>query len=278
MLLTSGLAALRLQLPDLLQPLGRAALDKLETFGAVELSSLLGGLTTLSHNDLSLLRASAARLPEVVSDMNPRALCEMAAAYAAADRRVWIPSALDVLADESVAKARLFSQRQAAGCLAAFGVMRWDHAGLVAALGARLADFGPRLQLGELGLGLEGISRLPSGSEPETLRRLLDAAERLSLPPLHHAGDAERRDAATLCSALRHLAAPPPAPLLRWLEMHAAESAEEATLAIATARERSGADAVDDGAKSVVRFRRRNAAQLNDSRRFWRGEDGGDGA
>ena len=30
--------------------------------------------------------------------------------------------------------------------------MRWDHAGLVAALGARLADFGPRLLLGELGL------------------------------------------------------------------------------------------------------------------------------
>jgi len=60
--------------------------------------------------------------------------------------------------------------------------------------------------------------------------------------------------------------------------MHAAESAEEAKLAIATARERSGADAVDDGAKSVVRFRRRNAAQLNDSWRFWRGEDGGDGA
>jgi len=277
-LLTSGLAALRLKLPDLLQSLGRAALDKLETFGAVELSTLLGSLTTLSHKDLSLLRASASRLPEVVGGMNPRALCEMSAAFAAADRRVWIPSALDVLADESVAKARLFSQPQAAACLAAFGVMRWDHAGLVAALGDRLADFGPRLQLGELGLGLEGISRLPSGSEPETLRRLLDAAQRLRLPPLHHAGDAERRDAATLCSALRHLAAPPPAPLLRWLEMHAAESAEEATLAIATARERSGADTVDDGAKSVVRFRRRNAAQLNDSWRFWRGEDSGDKA
>ena len=36
-------------------------------------------------------------------------------------------------------------------------------------------------------LGLEGICRLPAGSEPETLRRLLDAAERLSLPPLHRA-------------------------------------------------------------------------------------------
>ena len=45
--------------------------------------------------------------------MNPRALCEMAAAFAAADKRVWIPSALDVLAEESVAKARLFSQPHA---------------------------------------------------------------------------------------------------------------------------------------------------------------------
>ena len=45
--------------------------------------------------------------------MNPRALCEMSAAFAAADRRVWIPSALDVLADESVAKARHLPQPQA---------------------------------------------------------------------------------------------------------------------------------------------------------------------
>ena len=113
MLLASGLAALRLKPRDLLQPLGRAAVEKLETFGAVELSTLLGSLTTLRHHDLSLLRASAARLPEVVSDMNPRALCEMAAAFAAADKRVWIPSALDVLAEESVAKARLLSQPHA---------------------------------------------------------------------------------------------------------------------------------------------------------------------
>ena len=113
MLLASGLAALRLKPRDLLQPLGRAAVEKLETFGAVELSTLLGSLTTLRYHDLSLLRASAARLPEVVSDMNPRALCEMAAAFAAADKRVWIPSALDVLAEESVAKARLLSQPHA---------------------------------------------------------------------------------------------------------------------------------------------------------------------
>ena len=57
--------------------------------------------------------------------------------------------------------------------------------------------------------------------------------------------------------------------------MHAAESAEEAALAIATARERSGAEPVDDHARSVVRFRRRNAAKLNDALRFWRGEDSG---
>ena len=64
-LLASGLAALRLKPRDLLQPLARAAVEKLETFGAVELSTLLGSLTTLRHHDLSLLRASAARLPEV---------------------------------------------------------------------------------------------------------------------------------------------------------------------------------------------------------------------
>ena len=77
--------------------------------------------------------------------MNPRALCEMAAAFAAADKRVWIPSALDVLAEESVAKARLFSQPQAAACLAAFGVMRWDHAGLVAATEGAADSYSSRL-------------------------------------------------------------------------------------------------------------------------------------
>ena len=58
--------------------------------------------------------------------------------------------------------------------------------------------------------------------------------------------------------------------------MHAAESAEEAALAIATARERSGAEPVDDGARSIVRSRRRTAAKLNAALRFWRGEDSGD--
>ena len=94
--LSLGLAALRLSLPDLLHPLCRTAVQKLDQFGAIELSSLLGSLTTLRHKDISLLRAACVRLPEVITDMNPRALVETAAALAAADQTVWILSLIHI--------------------------------------------------------------------------------------------------------------------------------------------------------------------------------------
>ena len=165
-LVASGLAALRLAPRDVLRPLSAAALARIDTFGAVELSGVLASLTLLGHLDKPLLRAAAARLPELLADMNPRSLCEVAAALAAADQRaaVWVPSALELLGDEATAKAHLFSRQQAASFLAAYGQLRWDQPPLTAAMAGRLAALSRSLALRETALGLEALARLPTAT------------------------------------------------------------------------------------------------------------------
>jgi len=165
-LVASGLAALRLAPRDVLRPLSAAALARIDTFGAVELSGVLASLTLLGHLDKPLLRAAAARLPELLADMNPRSLCEVAAALAAADQRaaVWVPSALELLGDEATAKAHLFSRQQAASFLAAYAQLRWDQPPLTAAMAGRLAALSRSLALRETALGLEALARLPTAT------------------------------------------------------------------------------------------------------------------
>jgi hypothetical protein len=74
-LLASGLAALRLKPRDLLQPLGRAAVEKLETFGAVRLDALTRtpSLTLTLTLSPTLSRWSSLNPPPAPSPPHPHA-------------------------------------------------------------------------------------------------------------------------------------------------------------------------------------------------------------
>ena len=132
----SGLADLQLAPPTALRALSRAAIPKIEQFGASELPKLLSSLSSLGWHDEQLLRLSTARLGALLTDMSPKGLSEMALSLAAS--RLWIPSTLDELARETELKAADFSATEAAVMLAALGRLHWDHEGAVHALIARI--------------------------------------------------------------------------------------------------------------------------------------------
>ena len=133
----SGLADLQLAPPTALRALCRAAILKMEQFGASELPKMLSSLSSLGWHDEQLLRLSTARLGPLLTDMSPRGLSEMAISFAGS--RLWIPSTLNELATETQLKAAHFSATEAAVMLAALGRLHWDHEGAVHALLARIA-------------------------------------------------------------------------------------------------------------------------------------------
>ena len=198
-LTASGLADLELAPPTALGALSRAAIPKMDQFGAAELPRLLAALSSLGWHDELLLRLATERLPLLLTDMEPKGLAATAAVLAAAD--VWIPSTMHLLAEEATRKAEAFSARHAAVTLASLGRMRWDHPAAVDALVGRILLAAERnhAEMCDLAICMRALSRAdqppgtqeqpPSSESARQPERLLDAATRLvsrdgpSLPP-----------------------------------------------------------------------------------------------
>lgn len=209
MLTAHGLADLQVAPPSALVALSRAAIPKIEQFGAEELPRLLSSLASLGFHDEQLVRLAAERLPLLLTDMTPKALSETLASLATA--KMWIPAALQSLADEAVLKVDSFGAAHVAVTLAALGRLRWDHPAAVSALTARLNAVA-RLELGEgggggasysgrgalvpcsdstapmppaacmlteLAIAMRALSRLPSALDAVALPELIDTAARL---------------------------------------------------------------------------------------------------
>jgi hypothetical protein len=136
MLTAHGLADLQLAPPTALTALSRAAVPNIDQFGAQELPRLLSSFASLGFHDEPLVRLAASQLPTLLTDMEPKGISEMFGALATA--RIWIPSALQALADEAVLKAESFGAVHVAVTLAALGRMQWDHPAAVTTLSARL--------------------------------------------------------------------------------------------------------------------------------------------
>ncbi len=250
----SGLAGLYVAPPALLGALASAAVEKIDQFGALEMPMLLSGLASLSWHDERLLGAAASQLPVVLPDAGPRALAQLAAAYAAA--KAWIPPALEQLGSHAAATAGEFSAAEASAALGAFGALRWDQPAASRALGRRLAALAPWAHANEIAVGLDALTRLPGAAEDDTLSTLLRASRHVALPELGTPPSEEAVGAlAMLCNALRHHGVRPHAALLGRL------------------RELRGTRDVDEPAGAEPTDRRR-IAQLMDALRHWEGEGG----
>lgn len=167
-LTASGLADLEIAPPTALGRLSRAAIPKLDQFGAAELPRLLAALASLGWRDELLLRLSAERLPLLLADMEPKGLSATAAVLASAD--MWIPSALHILSTEASRKAPTFSARHASVTLAALGRMRWEHSAALDRLVRQIVHFAERneAELCDLALAVRALSRTtPPPDEPD---------------------------------------------------------------------------------------------------------------
>jgi len=246
----AGLADLGIAPASVLRNLSDAAIKKIDQFGPAEAPSFLSALASLSWHEPRLLRAVALQLPNLAPSMSPRQLCETANALSSS--RQWLPPALQLLGDETAAKATVFSAAQATAMLAAFATLRWDQPAASKALAAQLLAQAPELGLSEASVALHALSRLPLACEPPTLRAVLRAAAHADLPPL---GSAPRPQTlsllALLCNALRHHRTPPPPRLLRYL------------------RSLDGIGAGAGGARPVSE--RRHWAKIADALRAWSG-------
>jgi len=208
----SGLAALRVAPKAVLAAVSEVAIEKIDQFGAMELPTLLSCLASLNWHDERLLHSSAAQLTALLTDMNPRALCEVATAFAAG--RAWIPPAFERLAQEAAAKVSFFSAAEAVTALAAFAQLRWDQPAASRAFGRAVAVWAPWLELNELAIGLHALTRLPDACEEETLCTLLRAVEHARFPDAGTPDEEAGAVLTMLCNALRQHGAAPPAALL----------------------------------------------------------------
>jgi hypothetical protein len=278
-LCATGLAQLGVAPPNVLDALSRAAIPKLDEFGAEELPSLLSALSSLGWHDEQLLRLAASRLPALLTHMAPKKLSEMAAVFA--ESQLWIPSALQVLADEAALKAPSFGATHAVVMLAALGRMRWDHPGAAHALVGRVAELAARevseaeeaaaghtglsgkarrykarrsaaCTFADVALCMRAVSRAPSASSSPSLPALLHTAapllEAARKPRRGRRGggavsstpvEAARRDLASLTNAMLQLGLPPPA----GLEAHVRHALDELQKVGGTARGTAGGTA-----------------------------------
>ena len=74
MLSAHGLADLQLAPPSALMALSRAAVPKIEQFGAQELPRLLSSFASLGFHDEPLVRLAASQLPQLLTDMDPKGI------------------------------------------------------------------------------------------------------------------------------------------------------------------------------------------------------------
>jgi len=222
----------------------------------VELPSLLSSLASLGVSDERLLRASADRLPDLLPDMNGRALAEFSAALAAAE--LWLPVALEQISDEAAEKLSFLRVADSLVLLAALAQLRWDRPPATPMLASRLAEFAPKLTAVQLGVALRALSRLPLAAACErgaAQRSLLQAVATVRLPGERSAplGAADAAALAELCGALRHLRAEPPPRLVA----HLAAVLPAASSAAAM--------------RTLERDHRRALAKLADASREWAG-------
>ena len=176
-LTASGLADLELAPPTALGAISRAAIPKLDQFGAEELPKLLAALSALGWHDELLLRLSCERLPLLLTDMEPKAISATAAVLASSD--LWIPPALESLAAEAELKAEAFSCRHAAVALAALGRLRWHHNGAIHALARRVVVTAERNQaeLCDLAITVRVLSREAADQSGASDWRVTSGAE-----------------------------------------------------------------------------------------------------
>jgi hypothetical protein len=281
-LAANGLADLQVAQPEALHALSRAAIAKLEQFGAAELPRLLSALSSLGWHDEQLLRLSAARLPLLLTDMEPKALSSMAAAFAAAD--LWIPVVLQALADEAARKAHAFSARHAAITLASLGRLRWEHQSARDALFGRIAAAASNNEatLSDIAVAVRALSRVTSIGDPDPSEHapvvqvptLLRAAGMLlDLDTVAHGNEAGHldefdedsdaleearlRDLAAICNGALLLRVSPPEQLVR----HANEALEQWPA-------RSSGDSDSSRRRRALR---RVRAKLDDALRHWTG-------
>lgn len=250
MLTAHGLADLQMAPCSALSALSRAAISKVQQFGAEELPRLLSSLASLGHHDEQLMRLSAQQLPLLLADMTPQGISQFLAALATA--KIWIPSTLQLLADETVLKLPSFDAPHVMITLAALGRLRWDHPVVVSGLttqflkcavrddsdlaaspwAARSADvhFSERCRIGDLAIVMWALARLPSAVELSVLPELVELSARL-LEQMKTVRQGEGvkaaaawmgnpqhcQDVAMLCHGMVQLQLTPPPPLVAHL-------------------------------------------------------------
>ena len=155
----NGLARLQIAPPTALAALAKAAVPKINFFGAKELPQLLSALAALGHHDEDLVRMAISRLPLLLADMDGKAISSFSAALASST--VWVPLAVQQLADETSLKAHMFTARQATMTLGALSRMRWDHTPAVNALVHRIVECTRKRQaaLTDIATAVRAISR-----------------------------------------------------------------------------------------------------------------------
>mmetsp|Transcript_27284 Transcript_27284/g.45482 ORF Transcript_27284/g.45482 Transcript_27284/m.45482 type:complete len:494 (-) Transcript_27284:19-1500(-) len=245
-IIAEGLAGLRIAPGALIRNICETADTKIDQFGALELPTLLASFASLDWHDHKLLTSAAEHLPSLLTDMNPRGLCEMSVAFSAA--RLWLPPTLEALGSEAATKADMFSGAQAVAMLGAFAQLRWDQDEASKALGRQLRMQASRLRLPELAVALRALSRLPLACAPETLSVLITCISESQMPELHQLNETKTLlTLALLCNSLRHLHICPPQSLLRLLQ----------------------ASRIDEKPAPASRVERRAIVQLVDAQAHW---------